>query len=206
MLPIRWYCPPGVAKPAHAVIPGVCQCLPTGGPPGAVPGGVCYGGAIEPDEIHGWHQHPAGHWFNFHDSAPALLIRLDTNPRLVRWIEVAGADPAHIWRVPVLMEPVYGEDGQTPQLFKSALDRIWTGEAWNATESVQDLQRRLMMVCHALGTDRASLSSEEAVRAALDVLRQGHEFDPLEVVKAGWISEVLVVRTLVAACGMELGA
>lgn len=205
MRPIRWYCPPGIAKPAHAIIPGFCQCLPTGGPPGAVPGGICYGGAIEPDEGLGWYQHPAGHWFNFQGSAPALLIRLDTNPRLVRWVEVAGADPTHIWRVPVLLDPVYGDDGEI-SLFKSALDRIWTGDVWNATESVQELQRRLMMACHALGTDRATLTSSEAVQTALDVLRQGHEFDPAEIVASGWVSEVLVVRTLIAACGLELSS
>ncbi len=204
MRPIRWYCPPGVARPRHAVVPGICQCLPTGGPPGAVPGGTCYGGAIEPDEGPGWTHHHDGHWFNLTGSAPALLIRLDTNPRLVRWVEVAGADPAHLWRVPVLMEPTYGEDGETPVLFTSALDRLWTGTAWDTPSEIHDLQRRLMMVCHALGTDSAALSSEDAVRAALDVLLQGHEFDPHEVVRSSWISEVLVVRTLVAACGLEL--
>lgn len=204
MRPVRWYCPPGVAKPSHAIIPGVLACLPDGGPPGAVPGGTCYGGAVEPGED-GWKQHPAGgHWYNYSEAVPALLIRLDTSPRLVRWVEVTGANPSHTWRVPVLMEPVYGDDGETILLFKSALDRVWKCDAWDTPETLHDLQRRLMLVCHALGTDKASLSSAEAVQAALDVLRQGHEFDEHEIVTEGWVSEVLVIRTLVAACGMEL--
>jgi len=130
---------------------------------------------------------------------------MDPNPRMVRWVEVCGADPSHIWRVPVLMEPVYGDDGESILLFKSALDRVWTGNSWDTPEAVGDLQRRLMLVCHALGTNTANLSSAEAVQAMLDVLRQGHEFDQQEIIAAKWISEVLVVRTLVAACGMELG-
>lgn len=205
MRPVRWYCPPGMAKPKHAIIPGVLACLPEGGPPGAVPGGTCYGGSVELGDD-GWKQHPDGHWFNYTEAVPALLLRMDPNPRMVRWVEVAGADQSHIWRVPVLMEPVYGEDGETILLFKSALDRVWTGSSWDTPEAVGDLQRRLMLVCHALGTDSATLSSDEAVLAALDVLRQGHEFDQQEVVAAEWINEVLVVRTLVAACGMELRA
>jgi hypothetical protein len=201
--PVRWYCPPGVAKPAHAIIPGACQCLPTGGPPGAVPGGMCYGGAVEPEDT-GWQKHPAGHWFTYEDASPALLIRLDANPRLVRWIEIAGADPAHIWRVPVLLEPVYGEDGETPILFKSALDRIWTGGKWDTPTEILDLQRRLLLMCHAIGTDRTVVSSAEAVKTALDALLEGHEFDPAELIAAGWVSEVLVLRTLIGTCGMEL--
>lgn len=204
MRPVRWYCPPGLAKPKHAIIPGSLACLPEGGPPGAVPGGTCYGGPVEPDEP-GWQQHQAGHWFNYTEAVPALLLRMDPNPRMVRWVEVAGADPSHTWRVPVLMEPVYGEDGETILLFKSALDRVWTGTTWDTPEAVSDLQRRLMLVCHALGTNQANLTSVEAVQATLDVLRQGHEFDPQEIIAAGWVSEVLVVRVLVAACGLELG-
>jgi hypothetical protein len=203
MRPVRWYCPPGVPKPAHAIIPGMCQCLPTGGPPGAVPGGMCYGGAVEPEDT-GWRQHPAGHWFTYEDASPALLIRLDANPRLVRWVEIAGADPAHIWRVPVLLEPVYGADGETPVLFKSALDRIWTGGTWDTPAEIQDLQRRLLLMCHDIGTNRTAVSSAEAVQTALDALRQGHEFDPAEIIAAGWVSEVLVLRTLIGTCGMEL--
>lgn len=164
---------------------------------------MCYGGAVEPEDT-GWQQHPAGHWFTYEDASPALLIRLDANPRLVRWIEISGANPAHIWRVPVLLEPVYGEDGETPILFKSALDRIWTGGKWDTPTEILDLQRRLLLMCHAIGTDRTVVSSAEAVKTALDALSEGHEFDPAEVIKAGWVSEVLVLRTLIGTCGMEL--
>lgn len=203
MRPVRWYCPPGVAKPAHAIIPGACQCMPTGGPPGAVPGGMCYGGAVEPEDT-GWQQHPAGHWFTYEDACPAQLIRLDAHPRLLRWIEIAGADPSHIWRVPVLLEPVFGEDGETPILFKSALDRTWTGGAWEMPADILSLQRRLLVMCHALGTNRLTVSSADAVQTALDVLRHGHDFCDAELIRAGWVSEVLVLRTLIATCGMEL--
>lgn len=203
MLPVRWYCPPGIDKPKHAVIPGECRMFPGMGVAGAPPDGICYGGAVEDGE-EGWHRHPGGHWFNMRDAAPALLIRLETNPRLIKWNEIEGAKPEHIWRVPALLDPVYDKDGSTILMFKSALDRLWTGNGWDTPADVSDIQRRLLSVCHALGTDRTSLGSDDAVRVAIDILRLGHEFDAYEVTKAGWISEVLTVRVLIAACGMEL--
>jgi hypothetical protein len=176
--------------------------MPNGGPPGAIPGGICYGGAIEPNETD-WHQDPAGHWFCYRDAVPALLIRMDINPRLLTWKEIGGAHPSHIWRVPVLIEPVHDEHGDII-LMKSAIDPIWSGPGWDVPANLESLRRRLMMMCHALGTNKATLGSPDAVAVALDVLREGHEFAPAEIIKAGWVSEVLVVRTLVAACGMEL--
>lgn len=202
MKPVRWYCPPGVAKPAHAIIPGACRCMPTGGPPDAVPGGMCYGGAVEPEDT-GWQQHPAGHWFTYEDACPALLIRLDTDPRILEWIEAGGENPAHIWRVPKLLAPIMGEDGEV-DMFKSALDNVWTPSGWSLPQAMQDLQRRFLSLCYNIGTDKILLSSPEAVAMTIDVLRLGHEFDPHEVIAAGWISEVLVVRTLLGACGMGM--
>jgi hypothetical protein len=203
MRPSRWYCPPGVPKPAHACIAGEMACMPTGGPPGAIPGGMCYGGPVEPGEA-GWQQHPAGHWFNFTDASPALLLRMNPNPRLVRWVEIAGAAAEQVWRVPVLLEPVY--DGETERilLFKTALDRVWTGTAWAPPDEMAELQRRLLLVNHGIGMQRMDLSSAEAVKVALDLLHLGHEFDDHEMIAAKWVSEVLVIRILIAAVGMEL--
>lgn len=202
MKPARWYCPPGIPKPAHAVIPGNLQCELTGGPPGALPGGMCYGAAVEPDEA-GWLEHPKGHWFNFTDAEPALLIRLDPHPCLITWKDTVGAHPKHLWRVPVLLVPEYKEDGDIAR-FNSALDRVWTGKGWNTDATIGDLQRRLLMVVHGIGTKRADLKSEESVQVALEILRLGQVFDEHEVTAAGWVNELLVVRVLIAACGMEL--
>lgn len=204
MLPFRWYCPPGVAKPAHAVVPGAVACLPHAGPPGAPPGGTVYGGLLELDEP-GWRAHPGGWWYNGRGSAPALLIRLDPHPRLVKWTEIVGAHQDHTWRVPVMLEPVMDETGN-PVLFKSALDRVWTGNGWDAPPEIDGLMRRLLSVCHEIGRGGASLTSPEAVDAALDALALGHIFDRGEIIEEGWVSEVLVLRTLLATCGMEIPA
>lgn len=201
MRPVRWYCPPGVPKPPHAIIPGELQCLPEAGPPGAPPGGRCYGAPVEPGE-EGWQRHPAGHWFNFAGASPAILIRLQTDPRILEWVEVAGSDPTHLWRVPKLVEPVLGDDGEI-LLFKSALDNVWTPAGWSLPPAMQDLQRRLLGLCHGIGTDKIRLDAPEAVGMALDVLGQGHEFDVYEVAAAGWVTEVLVIRALLAGCGMR---
>lgn len=202
MRPFRWYCPPGVAKPAHAVVPGVVACLPDAGPPGATPGGTVYGGTLELGEK-GWKKHRGGWWFNGQGSAPSLLIRLDPHPRLIRWVEVAGSIPDHLWRVPVLLEPVMDESG-TPVLFRGALDRVWNGQGWDTPQEIESLMRRLLSLCLDIGRGATSLSSPEAVAAALDVLALGQVFDRDEVVEEGWISEVVVLRTLIGGCGMEI--
>ena len=204
MRPVRWYCPPGVAKPKHAIVPGCLACMPNAGPPGAPPGGMCYGAPIEPGEA-GWMPHPDGHWFNLTDAQPAILIRLDTHPRLVRWHDVAGATTDHLWRVPVLLSPVYCDGTGSIIRFDSALDRVWNGAGWDTPAEIQSVQRRLLSAHYAVGTGQASLSSDAAVQVAIDVLQLGQEFDPYEVVAAGWVTEVLVVRVLLAAVDMELG-
>lgn len=199
----RWYCPPGVDRPAHAVVPGIMRCTDTGGPPGAIPGGLCYGGPVETDE-HGWIAHPSGHWFNFTDADPAVLLRLDPHPRLVRWRDIGGSQAGQTWHVPALLSPKYDEKSGELALFVSALDRIWTGDGWNTPAEITDLQRRLLTIHHQLGTGSISLDSPEAVQVALDVLRLSHVFDDYEITKAGWVSEVLVVRTLLAAVEMDI--
>jgi len=202
MLPPRWYSPPGVAKPAHVCIPGEMQCLDNAGPPGAVPGGKCYGAPVEIGE-EGWTLHPAGHWFNLTDATPCLMIRLDIHPRLIRWVDAGGAKEGHMWRVPVLLDPVCDEKGIIVT-FKTALDRMWNGSDWSIPKEIDDLRRRLLLVNHAIGTNQADLSSAEAVKVALDLLHLGQVFDDHEVINAGWVNEVLVVRTLIAGIGMEL--
>jgi hypothetical protein len=202
--PARWYCPPGVAKPAHACIPGILQCLPEAGPPGALPGGLCYGAPVEPRET-GWQRHSAGHWFNFNGASPAILIRLDTDPRVVEWVEVAGRDPAQVWRVPKLVEPVTDEAGEVV-LFKGALDCTWTGKGWTLPPRLQELQRSLLTVCHDLGRGALRLDSMACVDLAIGILGEGHTIDAEEVTAAGWVTEVLVVRVLLAAAGMRLHA
>jgi hypothetical protein len=175
-----------------------------GGPPGAVPGGECIGGPIEPGET-GWKQHPAGHWFNFQGATPLQFSRLETDPRLIEWRTVAGAMPDHLWRVPVLVTPVHDEsDPETVVGFKSGFDRVWNGQAWDTPQRLTDLRQRLLWTFQEIAGDRLTLSSAECVQMALDLLSEGHDIDHLEVVAEGWITEVLVVRVLCAATGREL--
>lgn len=201
----RWYCPPGVDRPAHATVPVVCRMAERGGPPGAPPGGVCYGGPIEPDE-QGWKQHAGGWWFNFDGAAPMQFIKLDLHPRLTEWRTVAGADPAHLWRVPVLVTPICDEEDPDRIIgFKSGLDRVWNGTGWDLPADLIELRQRLLWTFQEIAGETLTLSSSECVDMALRLLEQGQQFDRAEIVAAGWVSEVLVVRTLCAATDRELG-
>ncbi len=204
MRPVRWYCPPGIARPAHALTPMVCRMTDTGGPVGAVPGGICYGGPIEPGEV-GWHQHASGYWFDYRQASPLQLIRLDPHPRLIEWKTVAGADPTHLWRVPVLVSPTFDEfDPDTITGFKSSLDRIWDGKEWTLPADLVELRQRLLWTFAEIAGDRVTLDSGEAVDMALGLLEQGQRFDRSEIIAAGWVSEVLIVRSLCAASDREL--
>lgn len=177
----------------------------SGGPPGAVPGGVCYGGPVEADES-GWHQHSAGHWYNLDGASPMQMIRLDPHPRLIEWRTVAGSLPDHLWRVPVLVSPVYDEeDPERIVSFKSGMDRVWTGHGWDLPERIVDLRRRLMWTFAEIAGDRISLSSQDAVNMAIGLLLEGQAFDTEEAIGAGWISEVLVVRALCAGSDRDIG-
>lgn len=205
MFPARWYCPPGITRPAHAVTPIVCRMTEIGGPPGAIPGGMCYGGPIEPHET-GWHQHPGGWWYCLRDASPMQMIRLDPHPRLVEWRTVAGADPSHLWRVPVLISPVFDEaEPERVVGFKSGLDRIWNGQGWDIPERISTLRQRLLWTFQEIAGDRLNLTSAEAVDMAMGILAEGQLFDREEIITGGWVSEVLVVRVLCASSDRDIG-
>jgi hypothetical protein len=205
MMPARWYVPPGEQRPDHAVSPVVCRMTETGGPPGAVPGGLCVGGPMDPDE-QGWQRHSAGHWFNLRGASPLQMIRLDPHPRLVEWRTVAGSLPDHLWRVPVLVSPVYDEENSSTIIsFKSGLDRVWTGKEWDLPDRLVDLRRRLLWTFQEVAGERMTLASADAVAMALDLLSEGQQFDREEIIAEGWVSEVLVVRTLCAGTDRDIG-
>jgi hypothetical protein len=88
--------------------------------------------------------------------------------------------------------------------FRPATDQIWNATDWALPNEINDLQRRLMLTNHAVGTNKADLSSAETVQVALDLLHLGQVFDDYEVITAGWINKILVVRTLLAGVGMDL--
>lgn len=204
-MPARWYVPPGEKRPAHATSPVLCRMTETGGPPGAVPGGLCIGGPMEAAET-GWLRHSAGHWYNLQGASPLQMIRLDPHPRLVEWRTVAGALPDHLWRVPVLVTPEYDEADSTKIIsFKSGLDRVWTGSGWDLPDRIVDLRRRLLWTFQEVAGERLTLSSAEAVAMALDLLAEGQDFDREEIIGAGWVSEVLVVRALCAGSDRDIG-
>lgn len=205
MSPARWYCPPGVPRPAHALTPLVCRMTDTGAPVGAVPGGTCYGGPLEPGEL-GWHQHADGHWFDLRGASPLQMIRLDPHPRLIEWRTVAGADPSHIWRVPVLVSPTFDEaEPDRVTGFKSSLDRVWNGQDWTLSQPLVDLRQRLLWTFQEIAGDRVNLDSADAVDMALSLLDQGQAFDRSEIIAAGWVTEVLVVRVLCAGSDRDIG-
>ncbi len=199
----RWYCPPGMAKPTHCPWPdGIAMNLaPAAGPEGVAPGGRIWGGPMLAGEP-GWHVHAQGWAFNLDGADPAHLLRLDPHPRIIDWRDVKGANPDQNWRVPVIFAPVRDDRGNVVQ-FISALERTWDGKQWDDPADLNSLRRRLHATALGIGLERFNLEDPQVVTMALDILRQGHDFDAAEIIAAGWVTQILVIRTLLVATGMS---
>ena len=74
----RYYCPPGVARPAHirALAPGALS--PGAGPDGA--GGLMFGGPYDPEERDQYHQAADGWWVRLTGVTPRDLLRTTAVP------------------------------------------------------------------------------------------------------------------------------
>lgn len=217
MLP-RYYCPVGIHPPGHmprstprlGLLQGKGPDVGEQGPGG----GAIYGGPYVEDEP-GWIKTDAGWWLHAGDCLPQDLVRMDPPPRVLRWTAIAGANLGDFWRVPVLIEPDPESiaDGK-PQMYRTALDRVWNGSSFSAPRDLIGLCERLLRLSLRIndaesaraGTGRAALSTIEAVELATEILAQGHAVSRHELVARGWLGEAVILRAILGAGDVPLVA
>lgn len=206
--PIRYYCPPGIARPEHRddLVGGAGLVLGAGpdvegGGPG---GGTVYGGVYEAREP-GWVLTAAGWWVHLGDVVPQHLARLDVHPRITRWTIVDGAHAQHRWRVPVLLTPNEKDPGAVDASYGSALERVLAASGWADPADLAALQARLLDQVYGLarGADlRAEL--DNITDLVVKLFELGHRVTRHELVVGGWLTERVLVRTLIAAADVPL--
>lgn len=202
--PIRYYCPPGVDRPAHradlvggvSLVAGAGPDVASGGPGG----GMVIGGLYEPAEG-GWSQTAAGWWLHMGDTVPQHLARAEGHPRIVRWTTVDGAQADHRWRVPVLVAPSETDDGT----YVSTLERALGAAGWQAPADLAPIQARLLDQVHGLarGGDFA-VELERVTDLVIELLTLGHHVSRHELIAAGWLTERVLLRVLIAAAAVPL--
>lgn len=195
-----YYCPPGVARPAHCPHLHIFRALPQAAPDDQA--GTVYGGVAQLADRAAWVRHPTdGWWLLPGGQRPQDLVRIETSPRILRWYLVQGAEPKHWWRVPVLLTPADAADPRSPDKgYVSALDRLRHRGGWSAPEALRSAQERLLAV--ALGHELAATIDERntaVLRLVADILSLGHHVTDFELDAFGWLSEALVDRVLIAA-------
>lgn len=207
--PIRYYCPAGGSVPAYAATLPPHGCVAGRGPDVDAQlgegGGVVYGGAFRPNEP-GWQRTAAGWWVNLGGVRPQDLVKLDTDPRIVRWVLVDGDRREHRWKVPVLLRPEFTDEGET-DVYVSALERVWRGgDKWDDPAHLVELQRRLRAVAIGLAlADGESLTENRAlVQVVVDLLACGQDISEHELVAGGWLTERMLVRVTIAAAAVPL--
>ncbi len=200
---IRYYCPPGVAAPAHRPEIGGGGKVDDGHGPdvaaGGPGGGLVYGG-IYADQDTGWVRTDAGWWVNLGTTMPQHLWRPNTNPRIVRWAVIEGAQPEHRWRVPVLLTPEPSTGDDAPRAYVSALERVWRGGAgWVDEPELADLADQVHAVCHGVSLNGLTGEWPAITELALRLYQEGARVTRHEIAAGGWLSERMLLRTLIAA-------
>lgn len=203
----RYYAPKGLALPDHIAAVGSLVCLDGVGPDvsgGGVGGGRIAGGLYERSEA-GWHATPAGWWVNLDGVVPQVLVRLQSDCRIVRWENVQGSEVDQAWRVPVLLMPE-GRDANGDALaFVSALNDSWNGANWEIDPGMVDIQRRLLAVAHGIALAGTLEDDNRAiVELVVAILAIGHHVSMAEIVAARWLTRALYLRVLLAAAGLVI--
>lgn len=161
-------------------------------------GGYYWGnGTLNPDRD--WQQSSAGWWVAWGNHLPQDLQRIDLHPRILRWRSVPGAEPSHLWTVPVLL----GQDDHGT--FRPALDRVYGPQGWQEPDDLADLVGALLRI--AAGDRLASEDPAENDAALLALFEQlvalGHHADlALLGTRPGWITDRVVTRFIRAALGL----
>lgn len=204
----RIYCPPGVARPACCP-PGIAAVAvhPSHAPDVAhlpedaraeVAGrtwGLCYGGDPIPGQR--WARTDAGWWAAVDGFTPQDVLRLERHPRVLRWRQVQGAHLDHWWSVPVILAPA----GAAGQGYVSALDRlVGPAGARIAGEDLAPLQETLLAIVNGVELGQTEAQRNDALeQLAIGLLAIGHWVDAPLLYAAGWLSESVLVRIVVAA-------
>jgi len=199
------YCPQGVARPACCPSVGGTGLLDGKGADvasGGKGGGVCYGG---PYRDGAWQRTPAGWYVLLDGHKPQHLGRAQSHPRILRWQAVPGHLPETYWRVPVVLAPLVAEkDGAAAACYVSALERVWYGDGWKAPTDLEDLHRSLLAIAEGVPlADTAAERDHKVTALAIELLELGQWVDGDLLAAAGWLTEALVERVILAACGAE---
>jgi hypothetical protein len=200
---VRYFCPTGVDRPAHRpdllggveVVAGHGPDVAAGGPGG----GLVLGGSYEAGET-GWQRTEAGWWVNLGTALPQHLWRTQTNPRIARWATVEGALPEHRWRVPILLVPAPSDGGGAPTAYLSALERVWKGgEGWVDDAELARLTDDLHAVAHGIALHGLDHEWPAITDLVLRLLVEGQRISRFELAAGGWLSERMLLRTIIAA-------
>jgi hypothetical protein len=204
-----WYCPPRVELPAYVHWRVPTQSLVPGmGPdvdhtPDAPGGGVIYGGGGWTRGQAGWKRTTAGHWVRFAGAQPQYLVRMDLHSRIVTWRPTEGTLAGQEWLVPQLVKPVFRKGSDDPRAYVSALEQTWGAKGWQTPEDLVPLQERLVTVAQGLALP--SPGYRPMMQLVVDILKMGHHsLDFPELEANGWLTQRLVLRVFVAACGLEI--
>jgi hypothetical protein len=187
-----WYTPPGMGRPACCPHVGGLQVIVPG--PDEQVGGMLWGAAALP--VGDWRRAGPGWWICADGHLPQHLTRLDGHPRIPRWACVEGATPEQFWRVPILIE-------KSEDTWRSALDRVWGGDTFTVPEDLEPLSRQVLAISagvplHETLEERNRLCA----RLAVDLLALGQWVDGDLLAALGWLSEDMMERVILAACGV----
>jgi hypothetical protein len=196
------YCPAGVPRPAHCQHQGsVALKAPAVGPDGTT--GTTWGGAYRPQDKALWSQTRKGWWVNLAGYVPQQLVRLDVNPRILRFHLVEGTTKGHWWRVPVLLEPV--DPKHRLKGFQSALDRIFTVHGLTVPPELEQLQIRLLAVANGIPLAKTKAARNRAFLALVyGLLALTQVVSEEEILLSGWASERFVSDVVCAAADVPL--
>jgi len=178
-----YYCPPGVARPAHVFVAGGVRLFEGAGPDGK--GGTIYGGSYAPDQASEFVQTPPGWWVRLAGIRPEHLLRTLPLPHAGT---VAGALPDHEWLVPALLTP----PGAVPEWL---LVRGWTpdGPGWVPFHHLADLVERLRAAGHG------DLADADLERLAIDLLAVNYHVSEHELIIGQWLTRPMVLAICLAA-------
>ncbi len=162
-------------------------------------GGTVWGGIYRPGT---WRKAASGYYVLMEGHQPQHVARLQVHPRITRWLAVPGADPEHYWRVPVLLAPLR-KSPTGGQVYVSALDRVFNGTTYAAPADLNAIQQRLFCLAEGVPlADTADKRDGACCALAIDLLQLGQEGDAEFFGLMGWITEQVVQRVLIAACGV----
>lgn len=193
------YCPDGMAKPPCCAHAAPMRVLAGKGPDNHPKGGNLWGSPVAQGQ---WKKTVAGWWILEEGHFPQHLARVETHPRIIRWMAVRGAEVGHWWRVPVFLVPA----GQPDQhLWCTALDRIFDGAGYSIPQDFQGIQEKLLYFASGtlFGGDTPEERDLACVLLAAEILAIGQWVDPALLASKAWLTERVASDVITAALGVD---